>query len=56
MQLQVSTSMLDLCFDAFGISREKKDSKEIKGNRGDVHSMSVDVVVIFCFVVTILMM
>ncbi|KAL8518730.1 hypothetical protein ACS0TY_009910 [Phlomoides rotata] len=29
----VSTSMLDLCFDAFGISREKKDSKQIKGNR-----------------------
>lgn len=29
----VSTSMLDLCFDVFGITREKKDAREIKGNR-----------------------
>lgn len=29
--------MLDLCFDAFGISKEKKDSKEIKGNRGNIN-------------------
>ncbi|KAK4429985.1 Origin of replication complex subunit [Sesamum alatum] len=29
----VSTSMLDLCFDVFGIAKEKKDSKKIKGNR-----------------------
>ncbi|RAL48427.1 unnamed protein product [Cuscuta campestris] len=30
----VSTSMKDLCFDVFGVSKEKKDAKEIKGNRG----------------------
>ncbi|TVU37739.1 hypothetical protein EJB05_11072, partial [Eragrostis curvula] len=29
----VSTSMADLCFDVFGIAKEKKDSKSIKGNR-----------------------
>ncbi|KAL0336354.1 UNVERIFIED_CONTAM: Origin of replication complex subunit [Sesamum radiatum] len=29
----VSTSMLELCFDVFGIAKEKKDSKKIKGNR-----------------------
>ncbi|PIN17150.1 Origin recognition complex, subunit 6 [Handroanthus impetiginosus] len=29
----VSTSMLDLCFDVFGIAKEKKDSRKIKGNR-----------------------
>jgi len=32
--LQVSTSMADLCFDVFGIAKEKKDPKSIKGNRG----------------------
>lgn len=34
MNLQVSTSMKDLCFDAYGISKEKKDPRDIKGNRG----------------------
>ncbi|KAK6159959.1 hypothetical protein DH2020_003340 [Rehmannia glutinosa] len=29
----VSTSMMDLCFDVFGIAKEKKDPKKIKGNR-----------------------
>ncbi|XP_016479084.1 origin of replication complex subunit 6-like [Nicotiana tabacum] len=29
----VSTSMSDLCFDVFGISKEKKDPKTVKGNR-----------------------
>ncbi|KFK44593.1 hypothetical protein AALP_AA1G278900 [Arabis alpina] len=29
----VSTSMMDLCFDCVGISKEKKDAKEVKGNR-----------------------
>ncbi|GFP86190.1 origin of replication complex subunit 6 [Phtheirospermum japonicum] len=29
----VSTSMMDLCFDVLGISKEKKDPKKIKGNR-----------------------
>ncbi|XP_047330672.1 origin of replication complex subunit 6 [Impatiens glandulifera] len=29
----VSTSMKELCFDIFGISKDKKDPKEIKGNR-----------------------
>ncbi|KAL4319891.1 hypothetical protein GQ457_18G025310 [Hibiscus cannabinus] len=29
----VSTSMKDLCHDVFGISIEKKDPKEVKGNR-----------------------
>ncbi|WVZ66773.1 hypothetical protein U9M48_015953 [Paspalum notatum var. saurae] len=29
----VSTSMTDLCFDVFGIAKEKKDTKSIKGNR-----------------------
>ncbi|XP_066395345.1 origin of replication complex subunit 6-like [Miscanthus floridulus] len=29
----VSTSMTDLCFDVFGIAKEKKDPKSIKGNR-----------------------
>jgi hypothetical protein len=32
--LQVSTSMADLCFDVFGIAKEKKDAKSIKGSRG----------------------
>ncbi|KAK5776839.1 hypothetical protein PVK06_044804 [Gossypium arboreum] len=30
----VSTSMKDLCHNVFGISSEKKDPKEVKGNRG----------------------
>ncbi|KAJ4975289.1 hypothetical protein NE237_000395 [Protea cynaroides] len=29
----VSTSMKDTCFDVFGISKEKKDPKSVKGNR-----------------------
>ncbi|XP_065861420.1 origin of replication complex subunit 6 [Euphorbia lathyris] len=29
----VCTSMKDICHDVFGISKEKKDPKEIKGNR-----------------------
>ncbi|KAG9144736.1 hypothetical protein Leryth_024397 [Lithospermum erythrorhizon] len=29
----VVTSMSDLCFDVFGTSKEKKDPREIKGNR-----------------------
>ncbi|XP_027098513.1 origin of replication complex subunit 6-like [Coffea arabica] len=29
----VSISMRDLCFDEFGVSKEKKDPREIKGNR-----------------------
>ncbi|OVA09021.1 Origin recognition complex [Macleaya cordata] len=29
----VSTSMNDLCFDVFGISKEKKDPKVVKGHR-----------------------
>ncbi|XWS34084.1 hypothetical protein CRYUN_Cryun21dG0008800 [Craigia yunnanensis] len=29
----VSISMKDLCYDVFGISNEKKDPKEVKGNR-----------------------
>ncbi|KAJ4771218.1 Origin recognition complex subunit 6 [Rhynchospora pubera] len=29
----VSTSMKDLCFDVFGITKEKKDAKSVKGNR-----------------------
>ncbi|XP_031093161.1 origin of replication complex subunit 6 [Ipomoea triloba] len=32
--VSVSTSMRDLCFDVFGTSKEKKDAKEVKGNRG----------------------
>lgn len=35
-KLQVSTSMRDLCYDVFGISREKKDPREVKGNRGNI--------------------
>lgn len=31
---QVSVSMKDLCFDVYGTEKEKKDPKEIKGNRG----------------------
>ncbi|PIA62651.1 hypothetical protein AQUCO_00200576v1 [Aquilegia coerulea] len=34
----VSTSMKDLCFDTFGISKEKKDPKTIKGHRGNIVS------------------
>ncbi|KAJ3673362.1 hypothetical protein LUZ60_006736 [Juncus effusus] len=30
---KISTSMSDLCYDIFGISKEKKDPKSIKGNR-----------------------
>lgn len=33
--MQVSTSMNDLCFDVFGTSKEKKDPKTVKGNRGN---------------------
>ncbi|RWW32953.1 hypothetical protein BHE74_00034588 [Ensete ventricosum] len=29
----VSTSMGDLCFDVFGISKEKKNPKAVKGHR-----------------------
>ncbi|KAL8218793.1 hypothetical protein R6Q57_022166 [Mikania cordata] len=29
----VSTSMKDLCHDVFGVSKEKKDPKSVKGNR-----------------------
>ncbi|XP_010551536.1 PREDICTED: origin of replication complex subunit 6 [Tarenaya hassleriana] len=29
----VSTSMKDLCYDCFGVSKEKRDPKEVKGNR-----------------------
>ncbi|KAJ3685124.1 hypothetical protein LUZ61_014288 [Rhynchospora tenuis] len=29
----VSTSMNDLCFDVFGITKEKKDPKSVEGNR-----------------------
>ncbi|PWA70066.1 origin recognition complex protein 6 [Artemisia annua] len=29
----VSTSMKDLCFDVFGVEKEKKDPKTVKGNR-----------------------
>lgn len=29
----VSTSMIDLCYDCVGVSKEKKDAKEVKGNR-----------------------
>ena len=32
--LQVSTSMKDLCFDVFGVASEKKDPRDVKGNRG----------------------
>ncbi|CAA3018508.1 origin of replication complex subunit 6 [Olea europaea subsp. europaea] len=32
-QFQVSTSMKDICFDAFGTTKEKKDPKDVKGNR-----------------------
>ncbi|XP_059648853.1 origin of replication complex subunit 6 isoform X2 [Cornus florida] len=30
---KVSTSMKDLCHDVFGISKEKKDPRDVKGNR-----------------------
>ncbi|AAD14490.1 Hypothetical protein [Arabidopsis thaliana] len=39
---QVSTSMTDLCFDCVGISKEKKDAKDVKGNRGMVIQFSLD--------------
>ncbi|GMN41837.1 hypothetical protein TIFTF001_011053 [Ficus carica] len=29
----VSSSMKDLCFDVYGIEKEKKDPREVKGNR-----------------------
>ncbi|CAA6659768.1 unnamed protein product [Spirodela intermedia] len=32
----VSTSMKDLCFDVFGISKEKADPKAVRGNRGSL--------------------
>ncbi|RRT71277.1 hypothetical protein B296_00001985 [Ensete ventricosum] len=32
---KVSTSMGDLCFDVFGISKEKKNPKAVKGHRDD---------------------
>ncbi|KAG9144737.1 hypothetical protein Leryth_024397 [Lithospermum erythrorhizon] len=34
----VVTSMSDLCFDVFGTSKEKKDPREIKGNRGEIYA------------------
>ncbi|CAF2309459.1 unnamed protein product, partial [Brassica napus] len=30
----VSTSMIDLCYDCVGVSKEKKEAKKVKGNRG----------------------
>ncbi|KAM7251068.1 hypothetical protein ACFE04_022951 [Oxalis oulophora] len=30
----VAASMNDLCFDVFGVAKEKKDAREVKGNRG----------------------
>ncbi|KAK4784202.1 hypothetical protein SAY86_018570 [Trapa natans] len=35
----VSNSMMDLCFDVFGIEKEKKDPREIKGNRDLLDAM-----------------
>lgn len=32
---QVANSMKDLCHDTFGVSKEKKDPREVKGNRGE---------------------
>lgn len=32
--VQVSTCMKDLCFDTYGISKERKYSRDLKGNRG----------------------
>ncbi|KAI4294971.1 hypothetical protein MLD38_040747 [Melastoma candidum] len=29
----VSNSMIDLCYDLFGVSKEKKDPREVQGNR-----------------------
>ena len=34
--MQVSTSMKDLCHDVFGVSKEKKDPKSVKVNRGKI--------------------
>jgi origin recognition complex subunit 6 len=34
--------MTDLCFDVFGIAKEKKDPKTIKGNRGTYYILIVD--------------
>lgn len=33
--MQVSTSMKDLCHDVFGVAKERKDPREVKGNRGN---------------------
>ncbi|KAL3840594.1 hypothetical protein ACJIZ3_025185 [Penstemon smallii] len=37
----VTTSMIALCFEVFGTTKEKKDSKEIKGNR-DINLNTAD--------------
>lgn len=34
LPLQVSTSMKNLCHDVFGVAKEKKDARDVKGNRG----------------------
>ncbi|XP_073526432.1 uncharacterized protein [Phyllobates terribilis] len=33
--ISVSNSMMDICFDVFGVMKEKKDAKEVKGNRDE---------------------
>jgi len=38
--------MTDLCFDCVGISKEKKDAKDVKGNRGMVIQFSLDKVIL----------
>ncbi|XP_059649775.1 LRR receptor-like serine/threonine-protein kinase ERECTA isoform X2 [Cornus florida] len=32
-------SMKDLCHDVFGISKEKKDPRDVKGNQGKIPSV-----------------
>jgi hypothetical protein len=37
--------MADLCFDVFGIAKEKKDTNSIKGNRGTTYTPIYDTMI-----------
>lgn len=35
--------MKDLCHDVFGIAKEKKDPRELKSNRGNTLSLTLEI-------------
>lgn len=47
--------MKDLCHDVFGVLKEKKDPKEVKGNRGNNSYVLLIFMLGICFFITPLM-